>query len=428
MSNDEFIQQHLQDDTRALALKRMPEGVDAAWCLQQIEGWQLARKKLPQWAATQGLWFPPRLSMEQCSSELTATYKHHLVTRLLPTPADRGLMIDLTGGFGVDFSYIAPAFQRPIYVERQEALCNVARHNLPLLNLPQAEVICADTQTSADLLAQTYDLAFIDPARRDNIGRKVVGISDCTPDLTMLQDHIKARYLMVKLSPMLDITQALRDLHSVCEVHVISVAGECKELLLVIKGHTNQTADIDPTATNIDPEATAGRAQHPADPAACTIHCVNLNTADPEFSTSANEIRHTQPTIAPQPLSYLYEPNASILKGGAQDVLCHKLGLSKLHPMSNLYVSENQATDYPGRTFCIEAWSDFGKKSLRTLLADTPQANLTIRNFPATVAELRKKLKLREGGATYLFATTLSDGTHALIKCRKATQNTQNSL
>ena len=400
MSNEEFIQQHLRDDVRSLALKRMPEGVDATWCLQQIEGWQLALKKLPQWAATTNLWFPPRLSLEQCSSELTALYKRDLILRLLPDPAQRTKIIDFTGGFGVDFSYLAPSFQHAVYIERQEVLCNVARHNFPLLNLPNAEVVCTDFDADSELLNHDYSLIYLDPARRDTAGRKVVAISDCTPDVTSLQERLTSycHYMVIKFSPMLDITQALREIKNVCEVHVISVHGECKELLLVVKGCLADTENQDSETT---------------------FHCTNLDSNDSAFATSANEIRQSQPSITTKPLAYLFEPNASILKAGAQDALACKLNLMKIHPASNLFFCDETLKNYPGRTFRVIAWSDFSKKSIKQLLSDTPQANLTIRNFPSTVAELRKKLKLREGGSTYLFATTLADGSHALIKCEK---------
>lgn len=380
MSNEEYITQNREKDIRPLALKKAPEGVDMLWCLQQIEGWQLARKKLPQWAEVSGLWYPLRLSMEQCSSEMTAKYKAEVAVRLLE---DREAMTDLTGGFGVDFCYMAPLFSRAVYVEQQEKLCEIVRHNLPLLGITNAEV----RQTPDDA---KYSLIYIDPARRDDAGRKVYAIEDCTPDVAAMQEDLleRASCVIVKLSPMLDITQALRTLHHVSEVHVVSVGGECKELLFVMR--------------KCDTEAPM-------------YHCVNLGTTDAAFMCDAT--KQTVITAMLQVGQCLYEPNASIMKAGMQDTLAARYALCKLHPMSNLYVADDVEA-LPGRTFIIEEICDFSKQSLKKLRQEHPQANITLRNFPSSVDALRKRLKINEGGDTYIFATTLENGAHALIVCK----------
>lgn len=394
MTNEEFIIAHRADDVRTLALKRMPEGIDAQWCLQQIEGWQLAQSKLPLWAATEGLWFPPRLSMEQCSSEATALYKRTQIERLLPDEELRQSMVDLTGGYGVDFSFIAPVFQRAVYAERMPHLCDIARHNLSLLELQGAEVVCEEIGAGSTVLSKDYSLIYLDPARRDTAGRKTVAIEDCTPDVAQLMPTLlqRAEVVMVKLSPMLDITQALRALPMASEVHVVSVKGECKELLIVCRASAPQ---------NI------------------TYYCANLGSDGATFVCTAHEAASAPLYCASEPQNFLYEPNASILKGNVQNIAAHRYGLQKLHPMSNLFTSSEPVTSFPGRAFRVTDWSDFNKRNLKQLLAGLTQANLAIRNFPATVAELRKRLKLREGGAVYLFATTLADGTHALLRCEK---------
>lgn len=399
MSNEEYILHHRLDDVRALALKKGPEGVDMVWCLQQIEGWQLAQKKLPRWAAADGtLWFPPRLSMEQCSSESTALYKQQLVDRLL-TVGKRRRLIDLTGGFGIDFSYLAPLFREAVYVERQEHLCEIARHNLPMLGLSHAKVMQAD---STDVCCDA-DLVFMDPARRDTAGRKTVAIEDCTPNVVEMQEKLlaRARYLIIKLSPMLDITQALKALRGVEEVHVVSVKGECKELLLVMTVEMQQDGDSGPR-----------------------FYCANLETEDCTLECSRQE-RQAPPVISQMKMEelegYLFEPNASILKAGCQDMLCEHFGLEKLHPCSNLFLGMKPIEGFPGRQFSIDMASDFSKKGLKDTLSGVSQGNLTTRNFPTSVAELRKKFKLREGGDLYFFATTLSDGTHVLIRGKRIT-------
>ena len=387
MTNSEFILQHRTEDVRKLALRKMPEGLDAAFCLQQIEGWQLARKKIPRWAETDGLLFPPRLSMEQCSSQQTALYKRGVVERLLEGQCQR--MMDLTGGFGIDFSYMAPLFREAIYIEQQEQLCQIAQHNFQLLGLQHAEVRNAQSQ---DVLAAYGEpsLIYADPARRDDAGRKVVLLQDCQPDVVALQDEMMAhaRVVMLKLSPMLDIQQALRQLRYVREVHVVSVDGECKELLLVMY---QQEAPL-------------------------RYYCVNIT--DHVQETVVEEVS-VRPVISGQQMAYLYEPNASILKAGVQDALCNIYKVEKLHAFSHLFTSDRLIEDFPGRKFRILGRSDFSKQGVRNLLAGVKQANITVRNFPATVQELRKKLKLADGGSVYLFATTMSDNSHALLRCEK---------
>lgn len=398
MTNEAFIARHLDDDVRALALKKMPHGVDAAWCLQQIEGWQSAKAKIPSWAAVRGLWFPPRLPMEQCSSEQTALYKQRIVARLLPDEADRAEMIDFTGGYGVDFSFMASLFRHSVYAEKQKSLCDTARHNFPLLGLHNVDVVQLDTGEDSALLhdGRLCSLAYLDPARRDCTGRKTVAIEDCSPDLTLLMPLLldKAETVILKLSPMLDVCRALRTLPCVREVHAVSVRGECKELLLVC---SRQETEL-------------------------RYFCVNLGTGDAPVVVGSRRLPVASVTGSLAEAEYLCEPNPSVLKLGVQDAVAEDYGLRKLHARSNLYVGNSCAEDYPGRRFRIKGYSDFGKRSLKDLLKGMAQANLTVRNFPSTVAELRKRLKLKEGGRVYLFATTTAEGkdSHVMIKCEKA--------
>ena len=395
MTNEAYIQQHREDDVRKLALGKVPEGVDVRWCLQQIEGWQLARKKLPTWAKTEGWWYPTRLSLEQCSSEETARYKRQLAERLLPE-GERQSMVDLTGGLGVDFSYLAPLFKEATYVEILPELRELTQHNMPLLGLPNATIA---EPTHSSLFTFHSSLIYIDPARRDGVGRKIVGIEDCTPNLLEMQDTLlqRARIVMVKLSPMLDITEALRQLHGVSEVHVVSVRGECKELLFVQNKQNEERESI-------------------------SIHCVNLGTDNDDLVVRSYldaKVEKVSVDVNVDVGIFLYEPNASILKAGVQDFLCERYKVQKLHPMSNLFVSDTLLPHFPGRSFHIIGMSDFSKKGLKTLLGDLSKANLTVRNFPTSVEKLRRQLHLAEGGDAYLFATTLADGTHALIKTFK---------
>ena len=409
MTNEEYINKHRDEDVRSLALKKVPEGVDAHWCLQQIEGWQLARKKLPQWAEREGVWFPPRLSMEQCSSEATAQYKSQVLGRILTCTQGDARLVDLTGGFGIDFSYLAQAFGHATYVEQHAHLCDIARHNMPLLGLGHAQVVCASAEEVLASWPQSgmgnqATTIYLDPARRDDAGRKVAALEDCTPNVLLLQDELlsKASLVMVKLSPMLDITQAVRQLKEVIEVHVISLKGECKEVLVLMAPSQEGATDHYNTREGI------------------VYHCVNLNTPDEPFVCTKEQ--SVQTSLAGDQLvpgALLFEPNASILKAGVQDQLCQRYDIHKLHPMSNLFMGRQAIAGFPGRQFVVEAVGDFSKAGIKHILEGVRQANLTIRNFPSTVAELRKRLKVKEGGDVYLFATTLSDGSHALLRCRK---------
>lgn len=390
-----FIRLHRRDDVRALALQaaKYPD-VDMAEAVVQIAGIQIAEKKIPQWAQTEGILYPKHLSMEQCSSEVTARYKASLV--------EGDSFADLTAGFGVDCSFIARRFRRADYVERQETLCRLAAHNFPLLGLSHINVHCADALTYLQVMAPV-DCLFLDPARRDSHGGKTVAISDCEPDVSRLEPLLveKGCTVMIKLSPMLDIAAVLRGLRCVREIHIISVNNECKELVVILRRDSEVSESIGKEII---------------------ISCEQLvnNSPSQHFDfTYAEECEAVCP-IADKVGAYLYEPGAALLKAGAYRLLAARYGVSKLHLNSHLYTSDEPVA-FPGRAFKVMAVSGFGKKDLKALLSGVEKANLTVRNFPSSVAELRKKLKLKEGGDTYLFATTLASDEKVLIKCRKAT-------
>ena len=397
--NDEtlrFIRLHAADDVRALALHARPEpGVDLPAALEQIAGRRVLAAKVPRWAAAEDIVCPPRLSLEQCSSEATARHKAEIVRRF---GGARDRLADLTGGLGVDCSFLAPLFRETDYVERQETLCELAAHNFPRLGLEHVRVHRAE---AADFLeGLSADWIFLDPARRDAQGGKTVALADCEPDVTRLEDRLLAcaPRVLLKLSPMLDLTLAMHQLKRVAEAHVVAVDNECKELLLVLE---RDCLDAD-----------AGRTP---------IHCVNLRggAAAQTFTFTRRSEQEAPCPLAEEPGIYLYEPNAALLKAGAFRSLCPAYQVSKLHPNSHLYTSDCLVDGFPGRRFRITGRSGFGKKELKTLLDGVRQANLSARNFPASVAELRKRLRLADGGDVYLFATTLSDGQKTLIRAEK---------
>lgn len=433
-ATQDFIRQHQDDDVRQLAFlgSKYPE-VDMPFALDQIRGRKMARVKLPRWASLEGIIYPPRISMEQCSSESTALYKAELAARLLGLPVSSSgtemkaeneiEFVDLTGGFGVDFSYIAARLGvKSMYVERQAHLCEAAKENFGRLGLKNAivkngdgiEVLHSflpkkdDAASADDSLGITYEqprslhktklglkLIFIDPARRDDAGNKVVSLKDCTPDVTVLQEEMlsKADYVIIKLSPMLDWHRAISELSHVREVHIISVNNECKELLLVL------------SARNMGENL--------------CIYCINDAQS---FVCDELDMESSSVKIAPSTLEemqYLYEPNASLMKAGCFGVLSERYDARMLSKNSHLFVSQAPIEAFPGRSFRIIAVSSFNKKELKRHLSGITKANIATRNFPLSVAELRKRLKLKDGGETYIFATTLSDESHVLMITEK---------
>ena len=510
-----FVSQHLDDDVRQLALQYSAHrssssdkgeaggdgDVDLPFALDQIRGRQIARRKLPTWATIDGILYPPHLSMEQCSSEQTARYKASIIERLvsnsLPTGEGRGgaslptgatgvfraatdvaaapqrganphsrrratrggalLFTDLTGGFGVDFAFMAQAFHttlsiqspaKSFYVERNPQLCDLAQHNFPLLGLRNTEVVCSTTEDFLNTLwrnkkaspaggglvgaeaspaggglegaeaspagggLEGATIIYLDPARRDDHGGRTYGIADCTPNVLELRDTLlaKADYILLKLSPMLDWRKAVSDLGEgyVCEVHIVSVRNECKELLIVLQKPSDNVQEQNPK----------------------TLFCVNdqqlFTVQSPSLLDSSNGI--LSPSLLERSGGALYEPNASLMKAGCFHELCEQFGLVPVGPNSHLFVQTPDVTeppcmfadvDFPGRVFQISAISSMNKCSLRQNLQGITQANISTRNFPLKPEELRRRLKLRDGGDTYLFGTTLTDGSHVILICKK---------
>ena len=451
-ATQDFIRQHQDDDVRQLAFlgSKYPE-VDMPFALDQIRGRKMARVKLPRWASLEGIIYPPHISMEQCSSESTALYKAELAARLLGLPVSSSgtemkaeneiEFVDLTGGFGVDFSYVAARLGvKSMYVERQAHLCEAAKENFERLGLKNAivkngdgiEVLHSflpkkdDAASTDDSLGITYDqprsllktnlglkIIFVDPARRDDAGNKVVSLKDCTPDVTVLQEEMlsKADYVIIKLSPMLDWHRAISELSHVREVHIISVNNECKELLLVLSARN--MGDMEASSAD-------GEVKHAGN---LRIYCVNDAQS---FVCDELDMETSPVKIAPSTLEemqYLYEPNASLMKAGCFGVLSDRYDARMLSKNSHLFVSQAPIEAFPGRSFRIIAVSSFNKKELKRHLSGITKANIATRNFPLSVAELRKRLKLKDGGETYIFATTLSDESHILVITEKACFN-----
>ena len=491
MTTAEFIQEYREKDTRQLALQsaRFPD-VDMPYALDQIKGWQTARRKLPTWAACDGIVYPPHLSMEQCSSEPTAQYKLNLAmewscriessefrvesseegvesserevesselrvensegevnnfssgqpatlnSQLSTLNCHASRMTDLTGGFGVDFSFTSCAFASATYVERNAQLCHMVEHNLPLLGIDNAKVVCADAVDYLSTL-DMQTMIFLDPARRDQHGAKTVMLADCTPDVVQLLPQLlkKSRFTMLKLSPMLDWHKAVEDLQgAVREVHIVSVGGECKELLLVLSEEIESElkvfcADLEAGGSSLSGGSSGSScsslSSEPSFPRTPSSPSAPSHPSTPSLSASLFVYAPGSSCPAPnstfniQHSTFLFEPNASIMKAGCFDELAAAYGVSPVSRNSHLFLSAEPVDGFPGRSFSIERVTTLNKRELRQALAGIEKANIATRNFPLSVAELRKRLKLKDGGDVYIFATTTAEDEHLLLISHK---------
>ena len=367
------------------------------FAIQQIDGWQRARTKLPSWAAHDDILYPPHLAVEQCSSEVTARYKAKLCQRLIQNFTS---MADLTGGMGVDFSLLAPLFKQAIYIERQPHLCEAAQHNFQVLGIHHATVTEGD---GLEVLSQLphQSLVFIDPARRDTHGARTYAISDCTPDILPVLPKIlkKTDILLVKLSPMLDWHQTAEELDTSCpgalrEIHIIATGNECKELLVVLA---------------------AKRSDSPV-----ALHCVNDDTC---FVTDTQEERQLPPcpTLSrleeTAAMSWLYEPNAAIMKAGCFNTLSQRLPVRALSANSHLFVADTHLPDFPGRQLHILRNSSTNKKELKKALEGINRATITVRNFPMSAVQLRQRLRIADGDNHWIFASTIGQREHVIFVC-----------
>lgn len=451
-----FIREHRNDDVRKLAFMgdKYPD-VDMPMALDQIAGWQTARQKLPSLAAVDGIIYPPHINMEQCSSEQTARYKASLCSLLTASSSSSVTLIDLTGGFGIDFSFMSRVFPHAIYVEPNERLSEIVEQNLRkiktkassgshegggkentfvafnataedflnkvLASHSSISAFITDTNNQAtptshffftpplgkpeEVLREPASVVFFfDPSRRDANGHKVVSLSDCVPNVLELLPQIDkiGTWLMLKLSPMLDWHEAVREINqtsrkegcalTVKEVHVVSVKNECKELLLVA-------------------DKTEARPLR--------IVCVNDSQV---FSFTADDKSATLRIASPDEVrtaEYLYEPNASVMKVGGFAAISSKYDVKAVSGNSHLFVSSHSIDDFPGRSFRIMAVSSMNKKELRRNMAGFEKCNIAVRNFPMNVVALRRRLKVTDGGDVYIFGTTLQNASHVLIITKK---------
>ena len=438
----DFISKHLKDDVNKLALSKFPEDIDKQFVIRQIQARQVLSKKLPSWAENDELIFPKKLSLEQCSSELTAKYKTSLSAKLhemtrkgfsedscdladeKEISADscdlvdkKRILVDLTGGMGVDTAFLSDNFDKTYYVEMQEELCEIAKHNFKILN-KNIEVV-NDNAEHFLTICDEVDCIYLDPARRDEYGRKMVSLHDCSPDVVELHDILlkKAKKVLVKVSPMLDIEMIKKELTDITEIHVVAVRNECKEILLEIQKLKNsKTQNLRILATDLRE---------------------NWN-----FSFTEEEERDAQWTLADNVGKYLYEPGAACMKAGCFKLLSQRFNIDKLHRNSHLYTSDELVADFPGRIFEVVCAVPFDKKVKKEIslicqqTTDNGQqtleessklkaqnsrftASVAVRNFPLSADELRKNLGLQDGNDFYIFGTTMKGEKKIVVIAKK---------
>lgn len=387
----DFIQEHMNDDTAELLLAaRKYLGIDVPFAVEQIEARKRLKGKLPEWYGNADLIMGGRVPAEQCSSEQTARYKRSII--------EGQSLCDMTGGMGVDFWYMSEGMERAIYTERSEWLCEVAKHNFQMLQTlrPEYVIRCGDGR---ELPIPSVDVIYLDPARRAGDGSRVYAMEDCEPNIVEWQDELlqHAKTVLVKLSPMVDLTDVLSKLKGVTEVHIVAVKNECKEVL-------------------VKQAYALGDFPH----AECvTMHCVDFvwekvihyTTKFPDemdVLVSAGGVKH-----------YLYEPDVTLMKAQAFGSLCHRFNVRQLEIGTHLMTSDEFIPDFPGRIFEVEEQMPFSSKMLKRLKKEIPQANIATRNFMLTADELRKKTGIKDGGEVYLFGAKVKDVGQMLLKCRK---------
>ena len=383
----DFINQNLSSDLTKLILKGSPfHNVSIQEIAIQIAAKKKSQKKLPSWFQTTNIYYPPKLNLEQTSSELTANYKAKLMQGTS--------IIDITGGFGVDAFAFSKNFQKVVHCEINKELSQIASHNFKQLNASNITTLCNDGVQYLNHSKDPFDGIYIDPSRRQEHKGRVFLLEDCQPNVPSILEILfsRSKTILIKTSPMLDISSAVRALHSVKEIHVIAVMGEVKELLFLLKKY------------HLRP---------------ILIHTVNiLKNTTQYFSFRDNEQADSQYDT---PKKYLYEPNVAILKAGGFHHISKQLRVCKLHPQSHLYTS-NQLLDFPGRSFQITHLLNYDKKKIKRLLPHQ-KANITTRNFPKTVQQIRKELQIKDGGDHYLFFTTTIKHQRLCIICKKIQKN-----
>jgi len=377
----QFIQDNLNADTSKLLFKGSPfDALSIQELVTQIVSKKKCLKKLPNWYTTKNIYYPPKIHIEQTSSEITAAYKSSLVSG--------NSIIDITGGFGVDCYYFSKKLKNVTHCELDTKLSTIVKNNYKQLKIENINIVSGDGIDYLKNNTETFDWIYIDPSRRDATRKKVFLLKDCLPNVPDNLELLfsKTNHILVKNSPILDLTKTIEELRFVKEIHIVAVQNEVKELLFLLE--KNHLKGIEIKTIN-----------HTKNKTECF---------DFQHNTSSKSIYSS-------PDKYLYEPNAAILKSGGFHEISTQFNLEKLHQHSHLYTSEKYI-EFPGRTFLIENICSYHKKEILKFLTEN-KANITTRNFPETVAQIRKKTKIKEGGTTYLFFTTNHNNKHIVLIC-----------
>lgn len=380
----QFINEHLRSDIHKLLLKKSPfNEVTPKELVTQIESKLKAKQKLPTWFNTDKILYPHKLNLSQTSSEITANYKASLL--------DGNTLIDLTGGFGVDSYAFSKKMRQVVHVEKNKELSKIAAFNFKQLGTSTVQCYNEDGLAFLKSNKDTYDWLYIDPSRRDKDKKKVFYLKDCEPDIIdqFTLFFSKAPNLMIKTGPLLDVNNGLTQMNHVKEVHIVAVANDVKEVLWILENKFSGKPHI---------------------------KTINFKNVTPQRFNFMLEDEKRALANYSLPKSYLYEPNAAILKSGAFQYIGEKFSLSKLHLHSHLYTSDT-LIPFPGRTFKILDTLDYSRKSIKHL--NLTKANITTRNFPDSIKEIRKKLKLKDGGLNYLFCTTTFDKKKKILNCEQ---------
>lgn len=380
---EEYIKNHLDHDLSKLILKGSPfEDVSIQELAIQINGLQKSRTKLPAWFHTEGILFPPNLNLEQTSSEVTARYKASLI--------QGKTLVDITGGLGIDSYYFSERFEEVFHLEINPELSAVAAHNFEKLKRKNINTIVGDGLEFLRTTIENFDLIYLDPARRDDHGGKVFLLEHCTPDVLANLDLFfqKSENIIIKTSPLLDLSAGVKDLKNLKEIHIVSVNNEVKELLWILK--KEHSGNI-------------------------IIQTVNFQKKKDQYF-KGDHTSHTSQSPLSLPLKYLYEPNPAVMKSGLFAEVALQTGTSKFHVSSHLFTSE-RLVEFPGRRFKILEVLSFSKKLKKHPAFN--KANITTRNFPKQVSEIRKEMKIADGGDNYLFFTTNLHNEKIVVLCKK---------
>lgn len=379
----DFITKNLKTDITKLVLKGSPfEGITIQEIAEQIVAKNKCEQKLPTWFNNKNIYYPNKLNIEQTSSEITANYKSNLVSGTF--------LIDITGGFGIDTYCFSKTVKNVTYCEINELLYKIVAHNIVQLNIQNIETYCGNGLDYLKNLTTKLDWIYADPSRRNNLKERVFLLNDCLPNIpeNLAEIFKKTDNILLKISPVLDISSAINELKFVKEIHIVAIKNDVKELLFILENGFLGTIAI--KTINF----TTNRNQ-----------LFNFVFQDSAFATYS------------LPKKYVYEPNAAVLKAGGFNEISEQLKIDKLHQHSHLYTS-NELIEFPGRRFEIKHSISYDRKQLKKIIPSL-KANITTRNFPETVAQIRKKTKIKDGGNLYLFFTTDMYESHIVLVCEK---------